>query len=164
MPKQTLSILVENSAGVLSKVSGLFSRRAFNIESLAVGITLDPNYSRITIVVDGDEATVVQMVKQLEKLVAVVKVINIPSDNAVCRELALLKVKATPTTRSEIIQIVDIFKAKIIDVSASTLSIEITGIQDKIEAFIGMLMEFGIEEIARTGAIALERGKNTIYS
>jgi acetolactate synthase-1/3 small subunit len=163
MSKYTLSILVENHAGVLSKVTGLFSRRSFNIDSLAVGVADLPGTSRITIVVDGDEHTVDQVSKQLGKLIDVRTVKLLDSSNSVSRELLMVKVKATPERRAEIIQIVDIFRAKIVDVSPEALTIEITGEGDKIEAFTSMLDEFGVIELARTGTIALERGKTNIY-
>lgn len=163
MAKYTLSVLVENHAGVLSRVSGLFSRRGFNIDSLAVGTADIPGTSRITIVVDGDERTVDQVSKQLAKLVDVRTVKLLDSSNSVSRELLMVKVKAGKEKRSEIVQVVDIFRAKIIDVSPEALTIEITGEIDKLEAFTAMLEEYGIIELARTGIIALERGKTNIY-
>lgn len=163
MSKYTLSVLVENHPGVLSKVSGLFSRRGFNIDSLAVGVADIPGTSRITIVVDGDESTVDQVSKQLEKLIDVRTVKILDSTNSVSRELVMVKVKANKGKRSEIVQIVDIFRAKIIDVSPDAVTIEITGDVDKIEAMLAMLEEYGIIELARTGLIALERGKTNIY-
>ena len=159
-----MSILVHNHPGVLFRVAGLFSRRGFNIESLAVGMTHDPKISRITIIVEGDDHTVDQIVKQLGKLIQVITVKIIKSGSSVSRELILVKVKAAPEMRSQIVQVVDIFRAKIIDLSRETLTIEMTGEDDKTEALLEMLTEYGILEIARTGVIALERGESTIIS
>ena len=155
--KHTISVLVENHFGVLARIAGLFSARGFNIESLAVGETEDKNVSRMTIVVTGDENVLEQVMKQLNKLIDVIKVSEI-SKNSVKRDLILVKVNATKDTRSEIVQIVDIFRAKIIDVSKDTMVIELTGAEDKITAFVEFLMPFGIKELARTGVIALARG------
>lgn len=162
MAKHTLSVLVENHAGVLSRVAGLFSRRGFNIDSLAVGVTENPNISRITIVVDGDEYTVEQVSKQLNKLIDVIKIKQLEKSESVSRELALIKVSANTSTRSEIIQIVEIFRANIVDVSKSTLTIEISGTVKKVLALEDMLRQFGIKEIVRTGTIAIERGNKII--
>jgi len=162
MAKHILSVLVENHAGVLSRVAGLFSRRGFNIESLAVGVTENPDVSRMTIVVEGDEYIVEQVSKQLNKLINVIRVKKLESQDSVRRELALIKVVATASTRSEIIQIVEIFRAKIIDVSRNTLTIEASGDEEKISALEQMLKQFGIKEIVRTGLIALERGNKHI--
>jgi len=162
MPKHILSVLVENHAGVLSRVAGLFSRRGFNIDSLAVGVTENPDISRMTIVVDGDDYTVEQVSKQLNKLIDVIKIKQLEKGESVSRELALIKVNATASTRAEIIQIVEIFRAKIIDVSKNTLTIEISGATDKVAALEDMLKQFGIKEIVRTGTIAIERGNKII--
>lgn len=162
MPKHTLSVLVENHPGVLSRVAGLFSRRGFNIDSLAVGVTENPDVSRITIVVDGDDYTVEQVSKQLNKLIDIIKIKKLEDKESVRRELALMKVSASRSTRSEIMNIVEIFRAKIIDVSKTTLTIEIAGAGDKVAAFEDMLRPFGIKEIVRTGTIALERGNKII--
>lgn len=162
MEKYTLSVLVENHPGVLAKVSGLFSRRAFNIDSLAVGPTQDENVSRITIEVTGNEQTVEQISKQLSKLIDVIKIKTLKENDAVKRCLVLIKVKCSSKTRSEIIEIANIFRAKIVDIHVNTLTIEITGADKKIEAFVDMLEPFGIEEIARTGITALERGSGTL--
>lgn len=162
MGKHILSVLVENQAGVLSRVAGLFSRRGFNIDSLAVGVTEDPEVSRITIVVDGDEYTLDQVNKQLNKLIDVIKLKQLNNLDSVSRELALIKVNASELTRAEIIQIVGIFRAKIVDVSKSTLTIEISGGTDKVAALEDMLRQFGIREIVRTGTIAIERGNKYI--
>jgi acetolactate synthase-1/3 small subunit len=157
-----LSVLVENHACVLSRVSGLFSRRGFNIDSLAVGVTENPDISRITIVVDGDDYIIEQVGKQLNKLIDVIKIKQLDKSDSVSRELALIKVAADHTTRSEIIQIVEIFRAKIIDVSKTTVTIEISGSNDKVAALEDMLQQFGIKEIVRTGTIAIERGNKII--
>lgn len=162
MSRHILSVLVENQAGVLSRVAGLFSRRGFNIESLAVGITEDPNISRMTILVDGDEYIIEQVSKQLNKLIDVIKVKQLEPEGALKRELVLVKVNATTETRSEIIQIVDIFRGNIVDVSKNALTIEITGDEDKINAFAEMIRIFGIKEMVRTGSIAIERGSKAI--
>lgn len=162
MAKHILSVLVENHAGVLSRVAGLFSRRGFNIESLAVGITENPEVSRMTIVVDGDDYTVEQVSKQLNKLIDVIKLKNLDNTESITRELSLIKVAANTSTRSEIAQLVEIFRAKIIDVSKTTLTIEASGDGEKVTALEDMLRQFGIKEIVRTGTIAIERGNKII--
>lgn len=162
MPKSTLSVLVENHPGVLSRVAGLFSRRGFNIDSLAVGVTENPDVSRITIVVDGDEHTIEQVGKQLNKLIDVIKIKQLDEKESVSRELALIKVSANAATRSEIVQIAEIFRAKIVDVAKNSLTIEISGTNEKVAALEDMLSQFGIKEIVRTGTIALERGERAI--
>ena len=162
MEKYTLSVLVENHAGVLSKVTGLFSRRGFNIHSLAVGVTNDETISRITIEVLGDRETVEQISKQLDKLIDVIKVKTLRSDEVVKRGLLLVKIKTTAKNRNEIVQISDIFRAKIVDLSPNTVTAELTGNDSKLDAFLEMLSNYGIEEVARTGMIALERGENTL--
>jgi acetolactate synthase-1/3 small subunit len=162
MAKHILSVLVENHAGVLSRVSGLFSRRGFNIDSLAVGVTENPEISRMTIVVDGDDYVVEQVCKQLNKLIDVIKIKQLISSNSVSRELSLMKVSATASTRTEIIQIVEIFRAKIVDVSKTTLTIEASGSDEKIAALEDMVRPFGIKEISRTGIISIERGSRNI--
>jgi acetolactate synthase-1/3 small subunit len=164
MAKHTLSILVENHAGVLSRVAGLFSRRGFNIDSLAVGITENPDVSRMTIVVDGDNYIVEQVSKQLNKLIDVIKIKLLDETESVSRELALIKVSAVASTRSEIMQLMEIFRAKIVDVSKNTLTVESSGTSDKVEALLDMLRPFGIKEIVRTGTIAIERGGRVIGS
>lgn len=162
MNKYILSVLVENHAGVLSKITALFSRRGFNIDSLAVGVTQDETVSRITIEVSGDESTVEQVSKQLNKLVDVIKIKTLKGEDAVKRGLVLVKIKTSQKNRSEIIQITDIFRAKIVDVSQNTVTAEMTGNDNKIQAFLDILEPFGIEEIVRTGMVALERGTNTL--
>ncbi|MCG0278303.1 MAG: acetolactate synthase small subunit [Thermanaeromonas sp.] len=156
--KHTLAVLVENRPGVLTRVAGLFARRGYNIESLAVGPTENPSISRMTIVVEGDERTIEQVCKQLNKLIDVIKVSDITEDPHVGRELVLIKVNAEPQVRGEIMQIVEIFRARIVDVSRDTLIIEATGDEDKINAIESALRPFGIREMARTGKIALVRG------
>jgi len=160
--RHTLAVLVDNKPGGLARVSGLFSRRGFNIESLAVGMTEDPEISRMTIVVMGDDRVLAQVTSQLGKLIDVISVCDIPSSESVDRELILIKVSADATTRSEIMQIVDIFRAKIIDVSAETLIIEVTGDQGKARAIREMLERFGIKELVRTGMVAMNRNAKTV--
>lgn len=157
-----ISVIVHNKPGVLSRVSGLFSRRGYNIESLAVGETDNPELSRITIVVSGDEGILEQIQKQLYKLIDVIKVIDLPKDTSVRRELVLIKVNSDKNTRAEIIQMADIFRGKIVDVGDTNLTIEITGEEGKVEAFINMMAKFGIKELVRTGKIALHRGEKTV--
>jgi len=158
MTKHTLVALVEDKPGVLNQMASLFRRRGFNIESIAVGHSEVPHLSRMTIVVNGVATTVEQVRKQLDKLIDVVKVSDITGDDIVARELALIKVKTTPSTRSEIIQIVDIFRANIVDVGADSVTIEVTGDEDKVNSLLNLLRGFGIREIARTGCIAMTRG------
>lgn len=162
MEKYTLSVLVENHAGVLSRVVGLFSRRGFNIHSLSVGPTSDELVSRITIEVKGDEKTVEQVSKQLSKIMEVIKIKTLKPDDIVKRGLVLVKIKTSPKTRSEIIEVTNVFRANIVDISPSTVTAELTGSDKKIDAFIDMVSQYGIEEIARTGMTALERGSNTL--
>jgi acetolactate synthase-1/3 small subunit len=156
--KHTLVVLVEDKPGVLNRVSSLFRRRGFNIDSIAVGHTETPGFSHMTIVVDGSATLVEQARKQLSKIIEVVKVTDITGESTIHRELALIKVKAGSTTRSEIIQIVDIFRASIVDVAADSLMIEVTGDEDKIESLCNLLRGYGIKELARTGPIAMPRG------
>jgi acetolactate synthase I/III small subunit len=156
--KHTLVALVEDKPGVLNRVSNLLRRRNFNIDSIAVGHTEQPNLSRMTIIVEGDDAHVEQARKQLDKIIEVVKIVDITSNATVARELALFKVKANPSTRSEIIQIVDVFRANIVDVSSDSVMVEVTGDEDKVKSLLELLRGFGIREIARTGRIALTRG------
>jgi len=158
MTRHTLVALVEDKPGVLNQMASLFRRRGFNIESIAVGHSEVPHLSRMTIVVNGAAAMVEQVRKQLDKLIDVVKVSDITGDDIVARELALIKVKTTSSTRSEIIEIADIFRANIIDVASDSLTIEITGDEDKIDSLLSLLRGFCIREIARTGCIAMTRG------
>lgn len=159
--RHTISCLVENKPGVLARVASLFARRGYNIESLAVGTTENPEISRMTIVVSGEDVVIEQVTKQLNKLIDVIKVSDITSTPSVERELALIKVFADKTTRSEIIQIADIFRAKIVDISEETLIIEVTGDESKIEAMEELLKKFGIKEMVRTGKIVLIRGNKS---
>ena len=156
--KHTISVIVENKPGVLSRVSGLFSRRGFNIESLAVGTTEDPSMSRMTIVVEGDEGDLEQITKQLYKLIDTLKVFDLPADKSVQSELVLVKVAASEKNRQEITQIAEIYQAKIVDVAEKSMMLEITGDESKVEGAIKLLAKFGIKELVRTGRIALQRG------
>ncbi|KXS46898.1 MULTISPECIES: acetolactate synthase small subunit [Methanohalophilus] len=156
--RHTLAVLVENKFGVLSRVAGLFARRGYNIDSLAVGVTENPNVSRMTLVVRGDDHVVEQVSKQLNKLIDVIRVTDLDADESVERELALIKVKSDKDTRAEIIQIVDIFRARIVDVASKSIIIEVTGDEEKIAAIEKLLKPFGIKELVRTGRIALTRG------
>jgi acetolactate synthase I/III small subunit len=160
--KHTLAILVENKSGVLSRVASLFSRRGYNIDSLAVGVTEDPEISRITIVVHGDDLVLEQVTKQLNKLVDVIKVSDLGGDDTVERELALIKVSADADTRAEIIQIANIFRARIVDVAPKSMTVEVTGDEGKVEAIEKLLRQFGIKEMVRTGKIAMVRGPKKV--
>ncbi len=155
---RTISVLVENSVGVLARVAGLFSARGFNIKSLSVGETEDPTVSIMTIVVDEDEKTAEQVRKQLAKLIETIKVKDITEVPKVERELALIRVNISPSKRREILEIVEVFKAKVVDVAHSSIVIEITGSTEKVSGFIELLKPYGISEMARTGKVALERG------
>ena len=156
--KHTLSVLVENKPGVLARIAGLFSRRGFNIDSLAVGTTEDPTISRMTIVVDAAEHSLEQVTKQLHKLINVIKISDLDPLQSVNRELVLFKIRAPAKSRAEIIEIANIFRANIIDLSSESLILEATGTSDKIAAFKDVLSGYGILELARTGKIALSRG------
>ncbi len=156
--KHTLSVLVENKPGVLNRIAGLFARRGFNIESLAVGETEDPKISRMTITVDGYDQPLEQVTKQLHKLINVIKITDLDPASSVDRELVMVKVRADASNRSEIMQIVEIFRAKIIDVSKTMLVIEVTGTREKVNAIMKLLRPFGIAELVRTGRIAMSRG------
>jgi acetolactate synthase-1/3 small subunit len=156
--KHILVALVNDKPGVLNRVASMLRRRGFNIESLAVGHTEKEGISRMTIVVSGDPSTVEQARKQLDKVIDVIKLYDITEDSVVDRELALIKVKTTPATRNEIIQIVDIFRANIVDVAADSLIVEVTGDSDKLNSLFKLLSTFGIKEIARTGRLAMTRG------
>ena len=155
--RHTISVLVENKFGVLTRVAGLFSGRGYNIDTLNVGPTQDPKLSRMTIVTHGDESTVEQITKQLNKLPNVLKVQEFRGDEAVDRELVLVKVAVDSKTRAEVMQITDIFRAKIVDVQPKTLTVEITGSEGKVEKFLGLMNSFGVQEITRTGQVALPR-------
>ncbi len=156
--RHILAVLVENKPGVLARVAGLFGRRGFNIDSIAVGETSDPAISRMTIVVEADEKTLEQIDKQLNKLINVLKVSNVTREAAVLRELVMIKVKISPETRQEVQHILDSFRAKIVDVSLNSLIIEVTGDMEKLEALQNLLEHFGILEMVRTGKIAILRG------
>lgn len=156
--RRTISVQVENKFGVLARIATLFAARGFNIDSLAVGETEDPAVSRMTIVCSGNEAVLEQVEKQLNKLIDVIKVTNFGKDSHIERDLALMKVKADKSTRNEIFQIVDIFRAKIVDVAADSLIVEVTGDEEKIQALETLLKPFGIKEMVRTGIIAMARG------
>lgn len=156
--KHTLSVLVENRPGVLTRVAGLFARRGYNIDSLAVGMTEDPAVSRMTIVVEGDEYVIQQVTKQLDKLIDVIEIQDITVDPYVERELILIKVDAQPMVRGEIMQIVDIFRARIVDIGKDSLIIEATGDLGKINAIVSSMKPFNIREVVRTGKIAMVRG------
>ncbi len=158
MKEHTLAITVENKPGVLTRVATLFRRRGYNIGSLAVGETENPSVSRMTIVVTGDDKIIEQVSKQLYKLVDVIKVVDITEERLVTRELILIKVKADPSVRSEIVQLVEIFRARIVDIGKNTLIIEATGDSKKLEAIEDSLKPFGILELVRTGKIAIVRG------
>jgi acetolactate synthase-1/3 small subunit len=155
--KHKVAVLVENNPGVLAKVSNLFSRRGYNIDSLVVSDTEDKTVSRMTIVVDGDEKTIEQVTKQLHKLVDVIKVNDLTNDDTVCRQLLLVRVAADRESRGEIIQLMDIFRARIIDIGRRSLIIEATGDESKIEAILKSLQPFGIQEIVKTGISAMVR-------
>ncbi len=161
MQKHTISLLVDNEPGVLSRVAGLFSGRGFNIESLCVAETMDSQVSRITLVTRGDDTIAEQIKKQLNKLINVVKLYDLTRTECVEREMALVKVKAKAEHRAEILRIVDIFRCKVVDVSPAHYTVEVTGTADKLSAILSLLKPMGIQEIARTGAIALARDKKS---
>ena len=160
--KRTVSILVENHAGVLSRVSGLFSRRGFNIDSLAVGVTDDPSVSRITIVVDGDAYMLEQVEKQLNKLIDVIKLRTLPQDEIISRELMLIKVSAKADTRGDIIDVAKIMGAKISDITTSTMTVEIADTAERLQTMLDLLTPYGVKEVVRTGTIALQKGGESI--
>ncbi|PHV72086.1 acetolactate synthase small subunit [Sporanaerobium hydrogeniformans] len=162
MQKHVLSVLVENHSGVLSRVSGLFSRRGYNIDSLSVSETEHSDISRMTIVTEADEYTLEQVKKQLNKLVDVIKIVELKEHTAIYRELALIKVEADTRSRAEIIEIANIFRAHIVDVSKTSLIVEATGDQGKIKALTNMLEPYGVKEIIRTGLTALQRGESEL--
>jgi acetolactate synthase-1/3 small subunit len=156
--RHIISILVENQAGVLAQVAGLFSSRGYNIESLNVGITENPRFSRMTIVSIGDDAILEQIRKQLEKLVLIVKVSDFSEQSYVERELVLIKINAPASKRQELMGLVEVFRAKIIDVSPTEMIVEVSGTEDKVEAFAQLLAPYGLKELARTGPVAMLRG------
>jgi len=157
--KHVLSVLVENKPGVLTRISGLFARRGFNIDTLAVGPTEDPTISRITVTLDGAAHPIDQVTKQLHKLINVIRIRDLEPEDTIAREMALFKVSADGHSRGEIMQLSDIFRARIVDVSSRTVTIEVTGTSDKIEAFESMVRPFGLVEMVRTGEIAIARGR-----
>ena len=157
--RHTISVLVNNHAGVLSRVSNLFSARGYNIDSLVVGITDDPKVSRMTIVVKGDDRIIDQVEKQLNKLIDVIKVIDLTNEDFIGRDLALIKVKAEANTRSQVMEIVQCFDAKIVDVALKSFIIEVTGKESKINAMVELLSNYGVVELVRTGEVAISRGK-----
>ena len=162
MPRHTLSVLVEDKPGVLARVSSLFSRRGFNIESLAVGPTELPDVSRMTIVVSVDGPILEQVTKQLNKLINVLKIVELDPESSVVRELMLIKVRADADTRSQVLEIVQMFRAKIVDVATDAVTIEATGSRDKLEALLRMLDQFGVREIVQSGTVAVGRGSRSI--
>jgi acetolactate synthase-1/3 small subunit len=163
MSKHTLSVLVENKPGVLARITALFSRRGFNIDSLAVGTTEHPDISRITIVVNViDELPLEQVTKQLNKLVNVLKVVELESESAIQRELLLVKVKADQAIRTQVLEIVQVFRAKVVDVATDAVTIEVTGTADKLDAFIRVLEPYGIRELVQSGVVAVGRGARSI--
>jgi acetolactate synthase I/III small subunit len=158
----TLSVLVEDKPGVLARVASLFSRRGFNIQSLAVGATEQKDMSRMTIVVSVEDSPLEQITKQLNKLVNVIKIVEQDDDNSVARELALIKVRADATTRGQVIEAVNLFRAKVVDVSTESLTVEATGTQEKLEALLRVLEPYGIREIVQSGVVSLSRGPRGI--
>jgi acetolactate synthase-1/3 small subunit len=160
--KHTIALIVENKPGVLVRIAGLFSRRGFNIDSLTVGTTDKPDRARMTITVDGDEVVLEQVTKQLNKLINVIRVSELAPQESVERELAIIKVAAKKEDRSEIMQIVSVFRAKIIDVSPRSMIVEVTGSEDKVEAMVRLLRQFGIKEMARTGKVSMVRGSRIV--
>ncbi|MDP2217107.1 MAG: acetolactate synthase small subunit [Methanolobus sp.] len=162
--RHTLSVMVENRHGVLARVAGMFARRGYNIDSLTVGVTEDPTISRMTIVVRGDDEVLEQVTKQLNKLIDVIRVSDLKAEDTVEREMALFKVSSDVNNRSEIMQIVDIFRARIIDVAPKSMIVEVTGDETKIEAIEQLLRPFGIKEMVRTGKVALRRGAKGVSS
>ena len=161
-PTQTLSVLVEDKPGVLARVASLFSRRGYNIQSLAVGATEQKNLSRMTIVVSVEEHPLEQITKQLNKLVNVIKIVEQDEDNSVARELALIKVRTDAATRGQVIEAVNLFRAKVVDVSTESLTIEATGTPEKLEAFLRVLEPYGIRELVQSGVVSLSRGPRGI--
>lgn len=158
----TLSVLVEDKPGVLARVAALFSRRGFNIQSLAVGATEQKDMSRMTIVVSADEAPLEQITKQLNKLINVIKIVEQDEGNSVARELALIKVRADATTRGQVIEAVNLFRAKVVDVSTESLTVEATGTQEKLDALLRVLEPYGVREIVQSGVVSLSRGPRGI--
>jgi len=155
--KHTITLLVENKFGAFTRIAGLFAAKGYNIDSLSVGPTEEQDVSRMTIVTHGDDQVIEQIIKQLNKLIDTIRVVDLTFESFVERELALVKVQSTSDTRSDIMQVAEIFRAKVVDISPKTLTLEATGSQPKVDAIIGMLKPFGIKELARTGRVALKR-------
>ena len=162
MSRHTLSVLVEDKPGVLTRAAGLFARRGFNIHSLAVGPTEHPDVSRITVVVDVEGGPLEQVTKQLNKLVNVIKVVELEQSTSVQRELILVKVRAEPATRSQVLEIVELFRAKVVDVAPDAVTIEATGHSDKVAALLRMLEPYGVRELVQSGLVALGRGSRSM--
>jgi len=162
MSKHTLSVLVENKPGVLARIAGLFSRRGFNIESLAVGPTEHPEISRMTIVVNVEDSPLEQVTKQLNKLVEVIKIVELEGPGSVTRELLLVKVRADSETRGQVLETVQLFRAKVVDVATDAVTIEVTGNAEKLEAFLRVLEPFGVRELVQSGMVAIGRGGRSI--
>jgi acetolactate synthase-1/3 small subunit len=156
--KHTISVLVDNAPGVLMKVAGLFRRRGYNIHSLAVGVTEEANVSRMIIVVEGEPEILEQIIKQLNKLMETIKVNDVTGFNTVDRELALIKVNATPASRMEIMEICNVFRANVVDLTEKTMTLEVTGRSDKIDAILSLIAKYGVREMVRTGQVTLVRG------
>lgn len=164
MKQIVLSLLVDNNPGVLTRVAGLFSRRGYNIDSITAGVTNDPKYTRITVAVSGDDQILEQIRNQIAKLVEVRKIVELENKESVCRELVLVKVMADKKEKQDIIAIADVFRAKIVDVSSNSVMIELTGNQNKLDAFLNLMSDFEVLEMVRTGITGLERGIHTTLS
>lgn len=162
MSRHTLSVLVENKPGVLARIAGLFSRRGFNIDSLAVGPTEHPEVSRMTIVVNVEDSPLEQVTKQLNKLVEVIKIVELDGSASVSRELLLVKVKADATTRGQVLEVVQLFKAKVVDVATDAITVQVVGNQDKLEDFLRIVEPFGVRELVQSGMVAIGRGSRSI--
>jgi len=162
MSRHTLSVLVENKPGVLARIAGLFSRRGFNIDSLAVGPTEHPEISRMTIVVNVEDSPLEQVTKQLNKLVEVIKIVELDGAASVSRELLLVKVKADATTRGQVLEVVQLFKAKVVDVATDAITVQVVGNQDKLEDFLRIVEPFGVRELVQSGMVAIGRGGRSI--
>jgi len=162
MAKKVLSLLVDNTSGVLSRISGLFSRRGYNIDSISAGVTADPRFTRITIVTSGDDHILDQIEKQVAKLVDIRYITTLEPDESVARELVLIKIRANDNERQAVVAVADIFRAKVIDVAVDSMIIELTGNQSKVDAFITLLEKYEILELARTGITALSRGSKDV--
>ena len=162
MSRHTLSVLVENKPGVLARVAGLFSRRGFNLDSLAVGPTEHPEISRMTIVVNVEESPLEQVTKQLNKLVEVIKIVELDPEQSVARELLMVKIKADADTRGQVLEIVQLFKAKVVDVATDAVTVQVTGNQGKLEDFLRIVEPFGVRELVQSGMVAIGRGGRSI--